>query len=544
VAGALQRFTILRLAPRELLAHYGADDLFYFTEIARHVTFGHALSFDGIHATSGVQPLWLLLLLPLRSFFEGRPDMALRIDLALISLITVLSGLLMPRVVRAVLKACPSSASLTKDQIHTVGIVAGCIWLVHPRVLNITFEGTEGALAVLCWQLSILAWATEGRPWGSLRLGIALGSGTLARIDHLALALAFLARPCARGRSMRRSAAIALPIAGLWGSWLLFCAVTTGSIVPDSGAAKRMAFERIEMLGRPDGAGTLAILSGKLHAAATGLLAVVRILLHAGRHTSRFSLVAASIVLLTLAAAAWQKVRPSDGIDPSRKGWREAIRQVAPLTTAVGRAFAPIIAAAGGTLVAHVLLLQHVRVWYALPALLSMTIVASALLVDAARSAIPALDLATQPWVLALSCALWLACAWTEEIVSRSNLPSWCASYEITAEKVVEVTPEAARIGAFNAGILGAFGSRGGRRVVDLDGVVNHSALHALESRTLTEYLDKEEITFIADYASTIPVMEAIGAPGLQARLERVASVNFEDRPGAVIVIWRVRPPR
>jgi hypothetical protein len=298
------------------------------------------------------------------------------------------------------------------------------------------------------------------------------------------------------------------------------------------------------MLGRPDGAGTLAILSGKLHAAATGLLAVVRILLHAGRHTSRFSLVAASIVLLTLAAAAWQKVRPSDGIDPSRRGWREAIRQVAPLTTAVGRAFAPIIAAAGGTLVAHVLLLQHVRVWYALPALLSMTIVASALLVDAARSAIPALDLATQPWVLALSCALWLACAWTEEIVSRSNLPSWCASYEITAEKVVEVTPEAARIGAFNAGILGAFGSRGGRRVVDLDGVVNHSALHALESRTLTEYLDKEEITFIADYASTIPVMEAIGAPGLQARLERVASVNFEDRPGAVIVIWRVRPPR
>jgi hypothetical protein len=80
LAGTLQRLAILRREPQEILARYGSDDMFYYTEIARHFAIGRALSFDGVHETSGVQPLWLALLAPWASLLEGRPALALRLD--------------------------------------------------------------------------------------------------------------------------------------------------------------------------------------------------------------------------------------------------------------------------------------------------------------------------------------------------------------------------------------------------------------------------------------------------------------------------------
>jgi hypothetical protein len=118
----------------------------------------------------------------------------------------------------------------------------------------------------------------------------------------------------------------------------------------------------------------------------------------------------------------------------------------------------------------------------------------------------------------------------------------WHPSYVVTARRLVAITPARARIGAFNSGILGAFASEGGRRVINLDGTVNHCALLANDAQTLTGYITNEGIDFIADLSGTIEVAEKMGAPGLGARVELVEAVPVEFHPGQSLGIWRVRP--
>jgi hypothetical protein len=542
LVGAVQRIAILRLDPREMLARYGSDDMFYYTEVARHFALGRALSFDGVHPTSGVQPLWLALLVPWARLFEGWPALALRVDLALVTVVTLVSGWLMPRLVRTVMALRPLDAAVTDGQVGALGTLAGCIWLVHPRVLSVTFEGTEGALAALCWQVSIMAWAAERSASRSFRLGVALGMGTLARIDHLALLGAFLVWPRGQRRSLRRAVFLILPVAALWGSWLMFCRLTTGSFLQDSGMAKRVAHERYDTLDLPAALGNWTTFSRPLQFLAKGIWTVVQVLFHAGSHTSRFSFVAMLVMALSLAIATGSATKRRIGTGALTSPFREAIMETVPTTVATCRAFGPVFVTAASVLLAYVVVLQHLRTWYAMPALLSSTLIASALCLDTTRNARGTLDISERPRLLVLTCALWLAGAWTEQIATRTR--SWLPSYYATARVLVAVTPATARIGAFNAGIVGAFASEGSRRVINLDGVVNHSALRAIELRTLTDYIYGEQIEFIADYPRAISVEEKIAAPGLQANLELVETVALEDRPGETLGIWRVRTRR
>ena len=535
---AAQRIAVLCPRPEAVLSRYGSDDMFYYTEVARHIAKGQGVSFDGVHPTSGVQPLWALLLVPWAPLFEGHPSLALKIDLALVTLLTLAAGCLMPRLVDALLRHEPAHRALGDAHIRALGTLAGCAWLLHPRVLGVTFEGTEGALAALCWQVSILAWSRERRESGSLRLGVALGIGTLARIDHLALAGAFLAWPGRCRRSVRRSMAILLPLGLLWGSWLMVCLHTTGSVVPDSGAAKRLAhgpYLAVLLHGSTDGAGGWAALFDPLRVTAATLRDTVSHLFRAGAHVSRFSMVAAAAMAVSLALAA---KRGAD--ENAQRTWRDAVMQVTPTTTAAFRALWPAVLAAASALLAYAVVLHHVRGWYTIPGQLVLTLVASALCFDAAAAVRGAWDLASRPRLLAFTCALWMGAIWTEELSVRPR--SWQPSYVATARKLVAITPAGARIGAFNSGILGAFASEEGRRVINLDGVVNHSALLANEARTLTAYITNEGIEFLADFSGTIEVSEKMGAPGLAARLELVEAVPTEIHPGESLGIWRVRP--
>lgn len=169
LVGAAQRLAILCHDPQWLLTRNGSDDLFYCTEVARHIRTGDGLSFDALHSTSGVQPLWVACLTPWAGLFDGHAGVALRVDLALVTVLTLISGFLMPSLVRSVMADSERRGALPEAQAGTRGTLAGCVWLVHPRILGVTFEGTEGALAALCWQLSIMAWSTarvSGLHWG------------------------------------------------------------------------------------------------------------------------------------------------------------------------------------------------------------------------------------------------------------------------------------------------------------------------------------------------------------------------------------------
>ena len=46
---------------------YAQDDFFYYLKIADQILAGHGISFDGLHATNGFHPLWLVVVLALRA---------------------------------------------------------------------------------------------------------------------------------------------------------------------------------------------------------------------------------------------------------------------------------------------------------------------------------------------------------------------------------------------------------------------------------------------------------------------------------------------
>src|SRR5262245_47671310 len=85
--GLLAAGLLLRLglawAPFTYLAERGPliDDAFYSLSVARNLAAGVGPTADGVHETSGFQPLYTLLLVPLYALF--RHDLILPIHLAL-----------------------------------------------------------------------------------------------------------------------------------------------------------------------------------------------------------------------------------------------------------------------------------------------------------------------------------------------------------------------------------------------------------------------------------------------------------------------------
>ena len=211
-----------------------------------------------MHATSGVQPLFTLLLLPFAPFFEGHALLACRVVLWWVTVFTLATAWLLPSVSEALCGATPRG--------RWAGVVAGRLWAVHPRVLDTTFEGTEAALAGLCWGLSLRAWAGGA---SASRLGATLAVGILARIDHLVLA----------GQTVwRRARAWPVMLAPL-ALWLVVVTVSTGSPVQDSAAAKRLHGERIFALEHgPDAEApsTLEAPAARLEELAQGVASVPR----------------------------------------------------------------------------------------------------------------------------------------------------------------------------------------------------------------------------------------------------------------------------
>ncbi len=148
---------------------------------------------------------------------------------------------------------------------------------------------------------------------------------------------------------------------------------------------------------------------------------------------------------------------------------------------------------------------------------------------------------------LALAVALALLAVRASEAPRRFP---WQATMLLAAEHVREFVPAAARVGAFNAGLL-AWHS--GRRVVNLDGVVNAGALAALRAHELGAYLTRERIDWLCDHPVQIERSSALHACGryfgadFEPSRELVEVARFvvagvdAGRPGtAAVVLWRL----
>ncbi len=122
------------------------DDAAYYFTIARHTAAGHGMTFDGLHGTNGMQPLWFGLLVPIFRWVPGDVE-ALRVVAALEVVLLAAAAALLFRTLQA--------KTGTAAAVCAVAVMAAA-----PRADEILRHGMESALMLL---LLLVAWRRTAR---------------------------------------------------------------------------------------------------------------------------------------------------------------------------------------------------------------------------------------------------------------------------------------------------------------------------------------------------------------------------------------------
>ncbi len=497
------------------LATHLRDDAFHEFAWAHNLAHGHGPSVGAGIATSGVQPLWSLLLAFVAVFMDRLPLVAPILGFA--------CHVLAAWIVRL------------EGRRTWLGNAAMLLWLGNPLLLRECQNGQETALACLCG-----VWLWRHRRSSIARFTLASAVAASARADLFLLALLLaLAR-----RSERLALSVAMVGCALL-PWLLFQRACGSSWMPDSAApmawlahanfeglaptvsewwAQQWWFTRPALLGAPFWNASVAGFGALVATCAPP--ARTRIVRFAPLAVWGSAACAGASDLGTLGVAA-----VLFAASPTRSGARDGERR---------RLFA-LAAALVGIVVVHDALRWHPRDYYFAPIAIGGTVgllalrkrpVAS-LLVGLAQFA----HVASDPLPL-------------EPLGQQRAMQGMGAS-------LVPLLGDGVRVGCFNSGLVSweqlRFGSSGAA-VVNLDGVVNGRVLSALQAARLSAYLDEQGVRFVCDH----PVQWSMDAsmphacgpwfdggrdPGPElVELARCVAVDeATDRPGteAFVLCWR-----
>ncbi len=160
-----------------LLNWFSTDDAFYYFKVAQNATTGHGFTFDGINATNGFHPLWMVVCLVAFWFTRINLILPLRLIVVISSLLNAGSALLLFRL-------------LSKHLQKAVAFAAAAAWALLPTIFQVTtMRGLETGLSVffLLWLLVKVQEMMEGsQPARAdlLKLGVLAALAILARLDN------------------------------------------------------------------------------------------------------------------------------------------------------------------------------------------------------------------------------------------------------------------------------------------------------------------------------------------------------------------------
>lgn len=176
IAVALMRITMTIVLPYDRVVNLFQDDAFYYFGVARHIAHGDGSTFNSLDPTNGYHPLWLLLLVPIFGFADGR---AALVEVTILSgALFVLSGLLLKRL--GDLLGSPHFVTTSAAPLLLVGAVGPSLW----------FAGMETGLllaGMLAVAVFFVRWDGLAAPDLSSRntslLGVLIVWVILARLD-------------------------------------------------------------------------------------------------------------------------------------------------------------------------------------------------------------------------------------------------------------------------------------------------------------------------------------------------------------------------
>lgn len=174
--GILFSHTYVALSPEKILMNwFRIDDAYYYFNTAKNITNGLGVTFDGINATNGFHPLWMLICIPVFFFARYNLYLPFRILVILLGVLNAGSAILLYRWI---------SKELTKN----AGMLAAIIWAFSPLIHSETsMSGLETGLSVFFFIL-LIKLVSE-----SIRSETKLNNGRLVLIGSVA-AMVFLSR--------------------------------------------------------------------------------------------------------------------------------------------------------------------------------------------------------------------------------------------------------------------------------------------------------------------------------------------------------------
>jgi len=210
------------------------DDSFYSLKIAKNFADGMGLSVDGIHPTNGIQPLYLLILLPIFYLIRQNLFTPITIAISITSIFNLFTGYFIYRIVKGISN-------------FSAGVFSLFLWCFSMTVINLGINGLETSIASFFIVLTSFYYLKyiRGNPKISLKnfltLGIFLGLSGLARLDGIFFILALFIDFLIFNKEKNNKEIYSYLIAGvLIFPWLLMGFIRMGTIIPISGQAARL----------------------------------------------------------------------------------------------------------------------------------------------------------------------------------------------------------------------------------------------------------------------------------------------------------------
>ncbi len=513
--------------PLVWLLGYVADDAFYYLQIARHLAAGQGSTFDGLNPTNGYHPGWMLLMTGCARLVPGKAAL-LRTSLGVAFACHLATSLLL----------VPTLRRLT-GPLWAWGLAL--VWLLNPLPLTLALYGVEAAFAQLT--LAIAAWTFLAQiapflgrgkdflpPARNLAVfGLSLALAFYGRTDQILLAITGLVWLLAAiqiwtAPVQKRRAAVrtlgwigGVLIAGV-APWYVFSFLTCGTLAQDSGTMK--------MLWHAQSVGhwnVHSLVFAPLKFVGLFWLAAPGHALLTGRFPASASRAAGTVFVLLLGTGL-----VAQGLTRLAKGADKAASEA----TCWQHLALWLVSALLGSGLGYGLLMNDPQFWYlAGPALILFLLPASGVALLLSRYA----SGRAQAVVLTLMMTGALILCAGHRLRMTAPYP-WQRDVYLSQPRAEHLVPAGARIGCFDAGIPAYFSAR---PIVNLDGLVNHTAVSYWKHHTLEQYLAVQDIRYIANEPGTLHhALAFMQSPPL---LVPLAQFPLRGWSTGARVLWKVK---
>ncbi len=487
------------------------DDAFYYFTIARNIASGLGITYDGIQETNGFQPLFLMLIVPFFLLGKGESVFPLHLVSVFSSLVSAGIGILLYKMCKRLM-----------DEWYALFTLA--VWLFSPMVIDKELNGMETGLNLFLISAATYYYATQigtrlPNPRGTqvLALGTLLGLVVLSRLDGIILVAVIALHLAYRGaKHMGGKAWLTwglrwiVPLVGVIAifvvPWMLFNYRTSGSIIPTSGQAVRYmslnyGFDFLHFRFATDQTSSfLHDVPVRYYLENISFSAIKFV-----RHLPYTSYIAGKL---------YDGLAVPQGLSLLSESVTRVLVAMAILAffCFVWRSF-PCPNRAFRILLVYSILLVGAYSFYVFgqwfyhryyfPVVFTGTIWGGHILFSIDSRIGTRITIRRIFKVcLVLTLAILYLLQWGQVFSERHK------NQNLTFHKMVTVVdnkcPSDAVIGCFQSGILGYYSNR---RVVNLDGVVNQEALAAMKGNRLGEYVAREGITYIADWAYVLDAL-------------------------------------